>query len=558
MQFRAILASLFALLLVAAADTAVQQVPDRPSGSKPWYDNVESQLSDLIEQAVRGGVAASAVLAARAPLSADNRVAVTIYVSGDIDPIARFLTARGGGIANLGTDLVEAYVDLLDIPELTEQPGVLRVEFIKPPTPLGWAQPVAREVGLGDVVSEGVRVHNAARYHNANITGRNVKVGVIDVGFGELRRIRNRGELPKGIRARCYTAVGRFNRRLASCERGSAHGTAVAEALLDVAPGARLYVANPLSRTDLQRTMRWMANQGVKIINHSVGWVWSGAGDGTPVYSDSPLLTVAEAARRGVLWVNAAGNEGRSTWSGRYRDRDSDGWLEFTANRQEQNRVRLHAGKSRHLWVQLRWQDTWFRAETDLDLFLMDASGNTVARSLDLQQGSAYQDPFEIMRYTAPGNGTRNYFIRVEHYAGPSPRWFQVQAFLGQTLQRRQAGRSIGEPADSADPGVLAVGASHWRRTGAIENFSSRGPTRDGRFKPDIVGADGGTSAVWGPWFGTSQASPHVAGLAALLLQQDATLTPVELAGQLKRWARQRGARPNNRWGYGFAWLRNP
>ena len=273
MQFRAILASLFALLLVAAADTAVQQVPDRPSGSKPWYDNVESQLSDLVEQAVRGGVAASAVLAARAPLSADNRVAVTIYVSGDIDPIARFLTARGGGIANLGTDLVEAYVDLLDIPELTEQPGVLRVEFIRPPTPLGWAQPVARAVGLGDVVSEGVRVHHAARYHNANITGRNVKVGVIDGGFEELRRIRNRGELPKGIRARCYTAVGRFNGRLASCERGSAHGTAVAEALLDVAPGARLYVANPISPTDLQRTMRWMANQGVKIINHSVGWV---------------------------------------------------------------------------------------------------------------------------------------------------------------------------------------------------------------------------------------------------------------------------------------------
>ena len=66
-------------------------------------------------------------------------------------------------------------------------------------------------VGRGSVVSEAVTVHNAARQHLAGITGRGVKVGVIDLGFIDLRKIRNDGELPPTIRARCYWRVGRFN-----------------------------------------------------------------------------------------------------------------------------------------------------------------------------------------------------------------------------------------------------------------------------------------------------------------------------------------------------------
>ena len=94
-----------------------------------------------------------------------------------------------------------------------------------------------------------------------------------------------------------------------------------------------------------------------------------------------------------------------------------------------------------------------------------------------------------------------------------------------------------------------------WANT--IEDFSSLGPTTDGRTKPDIVGADRGDSATYGAlgFAGTSQASPHVAGLAALVLEQFPDLTPEQVADFLTSNADPRGSVPNNTWGFGLAKL---
>ena len=100
------------------------------------------------------------------------------------------------------------------------------------------------------------------------------------------------------------------------------------------------------------------------------------------------------------------------------------------------------------------------------------------------------------------------------------------------------------------------MGAAAWFATDTIETFSSQGPTIDGRIKPDIVGADGGDSVTYpGGFFGTSQASPHVAGLAALVKQHFPSMTPAQVATYLKDNALPRGISPNNTWGFGFAQL---
>jgi serine protease AprX len=91
------------------------------------------------------------------------------------------------------------------------------------------------------------------------------------------------------------------------------------------------------------------------------------------------------------------------------------------------------------------------------------------------------------------------------------------------------------------DPGnaetVITVGSTHRLEphTYGVSYFSSRGPTGDGRAKPDVVApGEKINSAVPGPGIqvkdGTSQAAPHVSGAAALLMARHE-----ELLGQPAR-----------------------
>jgi hypothetical protein len=205
-----------------------------------------------------------------------------------------------------------------------------------------------------------------------------------------------------------------------------------------------------------------------------------------------------------------------------------------------------------------------------------NATGNTAAETLNLQVGLAGG--------TAPGH------IKVaveDDGAGSTINAFQTNSA---TLQ--------GHPGAA---GAAAVGAAFYFQTpgcgttpATLETFSSEGGapilfdvtgTRLGtqvvRQKPDFVGPDGVNDTFLGftlasqgitgsnglltttisacqnhptypNFFGTSAATPHAAGIAALMLQANPAVTPTQIYQALRNSALPMGASPNFNSGYGF------
>ena len=242
-----------------------------------------------------------------------------------------------------------------------------------------------------------------------------MKVGIIDVGFAGAPALLGT-ELPDRVEARCYISAQDSPAGLENCG-DSDHGTIVTEALIDLAPEASLYLASRQVRRRPLRDRPLDERRGVSVINMSLGWTFDGPGDGTSPYPDSPLNTLDLAVSRGIVWVNSAGNAGRSSWLGAPTDADTDGILELG----DAGEALTIEGAHDTTTVQLRWTGQWGAESTDLDLHIYDPQGNVLAQSVNAQTGQPGHVPFEIASATLSDYATIQVSLRSGKHAGMGP-----------------------------------------------------------------------------------------------------------------------------------------
>jgi hypothetical protein len=143
-------------------------------------------------------------------------------------------TAAASAISAVGGSVKKTYHDSIDamIPSnaLLTLDGSGAVKWIDLPNTF---QPTATDEALGLI--------NAPTWQAAGLNGSGVKVAIVDGGFLGYPSLLG-SALPPSVDTSC----SQF-----SPNQGSAHGTAVAELVHDVAPGAQLYLAAINTSVDL-------------------------------------------------------------------------------------------------------------------------------------------------------------------------------------------------------------------------------------------------------------------------------------------------------------------
>ncbi len=446
-------------------------------------------------------------------------------------------------IANKKLAIIQGWIHFYRMDEVSSLDFVIKI------TPPSYGTPRAGSVNTeGDEVMRSDEVRN-----NLGIDGSGVIVGAISDGVQNIASSQATGDLPGDI---CIVDPGSDD-----------EGTALLEIIYDIAPGASLAFAGSESTLEFIQSIDNLINIcNVDVIVDDLGFF------GQPFFEDGSVAdAVSDAINQGIVFVSAAGNDADGQhYQALYEDTNpvldanmGNPLADFhdfgiAAGDVTDIGMPLLIGPGEVVTVFLQWndpalgdtQDNVGLSSNDYDLFLIPFTANFLCvigediiigcRSFSLQDGS--QDPFEVV--TILNTSIIDLLlidVGINRFSG-EPRTLEM--FINGpgifTDYPTSSDSIFGHP---AVPEVITVGAVPWDDPLTVEPFSSQGPSTIffpnfvERPKPDIVapnrvsitGAGGFPSGSPGIFPGTSASAPHVAGVAALILEADPSLTPADV-----------------------------
>ena len=395
----------------------------------------------------------------------------------------------GGRVERSYHDLVFATVPIAELPLLASDRSVLRVRRPTAASPR-WSARVLQSTT--PTYSDG-----------QGITGQGAKVGVLDCGGFSGYEALLGSELPPAITL--WTGgsqpVGSGN-----------HGTACAEVVYDMAPGAEMYLAHDSGEAEFYAAIDWFIAQGVDIISYSCKSMGGFPGDGGGAPHNSINQKVSDARAAGVLFVTSSGNYANgASYRAWYVEYPGYGWHSFDGDWGDRCGY-LNAGNS--YYITLTWSD-WpadpltqgSTQNYNFALYYWDgAAWQIPATSMNPQSGLPGQLPFEEIWFTP--SVSEWYYVVIYDESTTAPRFLSLRSFSCQ-FQYFDPDYSVYTP-ESVDS--VNVGAAFWNGLG-LEPFSSQGPlfgpggVPDGALAPLLVGADGVSGVTYGPSNGVPSAS---------------------------------------------------
>jgi hypothetical protein len=294
------------------------------------------------------------------------------------------------------------------------------------------------------------------------------------------------------------------------------HGTACSEVIGQIAPGAKIYQiyagGSPLMMLSVAKKLNNMSEK-IDIVSCSMGFC---SGPGLFGIKDDLYYAIKKLTDNGTIWVNAAGNEAEKHWSGKFNDPDGNGYLNFSTSDES---INVTLREKQKMTVYLSWNDwtdpNYGKSTQDYDLVLDPGlNGSKKIISNKPQEGGRNQRPEEILTYVARQDGI--YQIKIKMINATRNDTFFHLFISGARLDEYGVAASSLNPIACYD-NVVTVGALNIT-SGEIAPYSSRGPTYDGRLKPDLVAPTNIRTATTYPrlFDGTSAATPVVAGCIAL------------------------------------------